>query len=120
NVGEHHSYDLPQTLVVGDFHAKQTTGSDVFWKYANLCARNTQPCANRGPRSSPAYDDLGDCNQQCRYCGAAFWYGEKLKGFLIISAYEFYLDVISFNAFSDEVVFRINVLASFVKDWILH
>nr|GFA89088.1 retrovirus-related Pol polyprotein from transposon TNT 1-94 [Tanacetum cinerariifolium] len=40
--------------------------------------------------------------------------------FLIISAYEFYLDVVSFNAFSDEVVFRINVLASSVKDWILH
>nr|GFA75806.1 folate transporter 1, chloroplastic-like [Tanacetum cinerariifolium] len=40
--------------------------------------------------------------------------------FLIISAYEFYLDVVSFNAFSDEVVFRINVLASSVRDWILH
>ncbi|GJR98040.1 alanine--glyoxylate aminotransferase 2 homolog 2, mitochondrial-like protein [Tanacetum coccineum] len=39
---------------------------------------------------------------------------------LIISTYEFYLDVVSFNAFSDEVVFRINVLASSVKDWILH
>nr|GFB82737.1 hypothetical protein [Tanacetum cinerariifolium] len=42
------------------------------------------------------------------------------SSFLIISAYEFYLDVISFNAFSDEVVFRINVLAFSVKDWILH
>ncbi|GJU20486.1 F-box/FBD/LRR-repeat protein-like protein [Tanacetum coccineum] len=40
--------------------------------------------------------------------------------FLIISAYEFYLDVVSSNAFSDEVVFRINVLASSMKDWILH
>nr|GEV61768.1 hypothetical protein [Tanacetum cinerariifolium] len=34
--------------------------------------------------------------------------------FLIISAYEFYPDVVSFNAFSDEVVFRINVLASVI------
>nr|GEW40441.1 WD-40 repeat-containing protein MSI4-like [Tanacetum cinerariifolium] len=44
----------------------------------------------------------------------------KEESFLIISAYKFYLDVVSFNVFSDEVVFRINVLASSVKDWILH
>nr|GEV91677.1 DNA helicase [Tanacetum cinerariifolium] len=26
------------------------------------------------------YVDLGDCNQQCQYCGAAFWFGKHLKG----------------------------------------
>nr|GEW53175.1 hypothetical protein [Tanacetum cinerariifolium] len=31
----------------------------------------------RGP--SLVYDDLGDCAHQCRRCGAAFWYGERLK-----------------------------------------
>ncbi|PWA37948.1 NB-ARC domains-containing protein [Artemisia annua] len=28
----------------------------------------------------PAYDDIGDCDQRCRYCGAAFWYEKRLKG----------------------------------------
>ncbi|GJV29256.1 DNA helicase [Tanacetum coccineum] len=26
------------------------------------------------------YEDLGDCDQHCRYCGAAFWYAKRLKG----------------------------------------
>ncbi|GJW09054.1 DNA helicase [Tanacetum coccineum] len=26
------------------------------------------------------YTDLGDCDQQCHHCGAAFWFGERLKG----------------------------------------
>nr|GEW50260.1 helitron helicase-like domain-containing protein [Tanacetum cinerariifolium] len=30
--------------------------------------------------ASPSYDDLGDCDQQRRHCGAAFCYGECLKG----------------------------------------
>ncbi|PWA88248.1 hypothetical protein CTI12_AA122290 [Artemisia annua] len=30
--------------------------------------------------SLPAYDDIGDCDQRCRHCGAAFWYEELLKG----------------------------------------
>ncbi|GJY72844.1 DNA helicase [Tanacetum coccineum] len=29
---------------------------------------------------SYTYVDLGDCTQRCRYCGASFWYGERLKG----------------------------------------
>ncbi|PWA44131.1 helitron helicase-like domain-containing protein [Artemisia annua] len=29
---------------------------------------------------SPVYEDLGDCNERCRYCKAAFWHGECLKG----------------------------------------
>nr|GEW05746.1 helitron helicase-like domain-containing protein [Tanacetum cinerariifolium] len=31
-------------------------------------------------RRSYGYADFGDCNQQCQHCGAAFWFGERLKG----------------------------------------
>jgi hypothetical protein len=27
---------------------------------------------------SPPYEDIGDCNERCRHCGAAFWYGERV------------------------------------------
>lgn len=27
---------------------------------------------------SPSYEDLGDCDQRCRHCGVAFWYGERV------------------------------------------
>lgn len=30
--------------------------------------------------ASPFYQDLGDCNERCRYCNAAFWNGEQLAG----------------------------------------
>ncbi|PWA92061.1 hypothetical protein CTI12_AA083870 [Artemisia annua] len=30
------------------------------------------------PDPSPSYQDLGDCDQRCRYCGAAFWYEERV------------------------------------------
>ncbi|PWA59840.1 DNA topoisomerase 2 [Artemisia annua] len=33
--------------------------------------------SNEGPY--PLYEDLGDCTYRCRYCGAAFWYGERVK-----------------------------------------
>ncbi|GJS05510.1 DNA helicase [Tanacetum coccineum] len=39
-----------------------------------------------GEGFSTVYDDLGDGDQQCHYCGAAFWYGERLKGHSIRSA----------------------------------
>ncbi|PWA34964.1 helitron helicase-like domain-containing protein [Artemisia annua] len=29
---------------------------------------------------SPVYEDLGDCNERCHYCKAAFWHEERLKG----------------------------------------
>ncbi|PWA94852.1 hypothetical protein CTI12_AA055470 [Artemisia annua] len=29
---------------------------------------------------SPVYEDLGDCNERCRYCNVAFWHEERLKG----------------------------------------
>lgn len=36
--------------------------------YIYLCAEST-----------PSYEDLGDCDQRCRHCGAAFWYEERVK-----------------------------------------
>ncbi|GKD97434.1 hypothetical protein Tco_1381331, partial [Tanacetum coccineum] len=30
--------------------------------------------------TSYKYSDLGDCDRRCRYCGASFWYVERLKG----------------------------------------
>nr|GEW74092.1 DNA helicase [Tanacetum cinerariifolium] len=32
------------------------------------------------PGTSYTYSDLGDCDRRCRYCGASFWYVERLKG----------------------------------------
>ncbi|GJW81635.1 DNA helicase [Tanacetum coccineum] len=29
--------------------------------------------------TSYTYSDLGDCDRRCRYCGASFWYVERLK-----------------------------------------
>ncbi|GJT65827.1 DNA helicase [Tanacetum coccineum] len=36
--------------------------------------------SGQGRGRSYAYADLGDCDQQCHHCGAAFWFGERLKG----------------------------------------
>ncbi|GKD19288.1 hypothetical protein Tco_1208446, partial [Tanacetum coccineum] len=49
NVWARRSSVLTQTPVVDGFHAKQTTGPNVFRKYAALCAKNTRPRSNRGP-----------------------------------------------------------------------
>ncbi|PWA70334.1 DNA helicase Pif1-like protein [Artemisia annua] len=35
---------------------------------------------HQSENQSPVYDDLGDCNERCRYCKATFWHGERLKG----------------------------------------
>ncbi|GKB31098.1 DNA helicase [Tanacetum coccineum] len=42
---------------------------------------NTEGCSSAtAVGSSYTYGDLGDYTQRCRYCGASFWYGERLKG----------------------------------------
>ncbi|GJX63681.1 hypothetical protein Tco_0296581 [Tanacetum coccineum] len=41
---------------------------------ADACSLARQPVGR-----SYTYVDLGDCTQRCRYCGAFFWYGERLK-----------------------------------------
>ncbi|GJV88660.1 DNA helicase [Tanacetum coccineum] len=52
NVWARRSSVLTQTPVVDGFHAKQTTGPNVFRKYAAVCAKNTRPRSNRGPGTS--------------------------------------------------------------------
>nr|GEW39505.1 DNA helicase [Tanacetum cinerariifolium] len=39
---------------------------------------DTNSVASAG--TSYTYSDLGDCDCRCRYCGAFFWYVERLKG----------------------------------------
>ncbi|PWA85139.1 helitron helicase-like domain-containing protein [Artemisia annua] len=39
-----------------------------------------QSDVHRSEDQSLLYEDLGDCNERCRYCNAAFWQGERLKG----------------------------------------
>ncbi|GJZ76324.1 DNA helicase, partial [Tanacetum coccineum] len=42
---------------------------------------NAEACSSAAAVGrSYTYVDLGDCTQRCRYCGASFWYGERLKG----------------------------------------
>lgn len=38
-----------------------------------------------GIGASPAYDDLGDCDQRCPYCNAVFWLGERLMSNALLS-----------------------------------
>ncbi|PWA45389.1 hypothetical protein CTI12_AA509780 [Artemisia annua] len=38
-----------------------------------------------------AYDDIGDCDQRCPYCGATFWYEKQLKGHSNTSRPEYHL-----------------------------
>nr|GEV01133.1 retrovirus-related Pol polyprotein from transposon TNT 1-94 [Tanacetum cinerariifolium] len=42
----------------------------------------TGQCRSSGHVRGISYEctDLGDCDQQCHHCGAAFWFGERLKG----------------------------------------
>ncbi|GJY33138.1 hypothetical protein Tco_0417607 [Tanacetum coccineum] len=42
----------------------------------------TGQCRSSGHIGGVSYEytDLGDCNQQCHHCDAAFWFGERLKG----------------------------------------
>ncbi|PWA91741.1 hypothetical protein CTI12_AA087640 [Artemisia annua] len=38
-----------------------------------------QSDVHRSEDQSLLYEDLGDSNERCRYCNAAFWHGERLK-----------------------------------------
>ncbi|GJU48580.1 hypothetical protein Tco_1218135 [Tanacetum coccineum] len=66
-------------------HPTATVGSNstgrVIQKSPTIKRASGEGCssAHHGG-SSPDYDDLGDCDQQCLYYRAAFWYGERLKG----------------------------------------
>ncbi|GJU83002.1 DNA helicase [Tanacetum coccineum] len=41
--------------------------------------------------TSYTYSDLGDCDRRCRYCGASFWYVERLKRHLHNQTPEYHL-----------------------------
>lgn len=43
---------------------------------------------NQGPL--PPYEDIGDCHQVCRHCGAGFWLEERLKSTPINSRPEYH------------------------------
>ncbi|PWA50157.1 hypothetical protein CTI12_AA474270 [Artemisia annua] len=45
-----------------------------------LSTSSQQSNAHQSEAQSLLYEDLGDCNERCRYCSAAFWHGERLKG----------------------------------------
>nr|GFA25969.1 helitron helicase-like domain-containing protein [Tanacetum cinerariifolium] len=86
--------------------AVESLDFNVFGKYSDLCRTNavtgtysilfnsiidnvskkTQRSApvvessSKTPRKLYGYVDLGDCDQQCQHCGAAFWLGERLNG----------------------------------------
>nr|GEU53274.1 DNA helicase [Tanacetum cinerariifolium] len=66
-----------------------------------------EPFANTGVTAQSgdhednvSYIDLGNCDQQCRYCGCLFWYGERLKG----NNYEPDFAMTSFGAKVDDSV----------------
>nr|GEU72572.1 DNA helicase [Tanacetum cinerariifolium] len=59
----------------------ESTGTLRGGRSIRVASQNGEGCStftNAG--NLGVYEDLGDCNQQCRYCGAAFWYAERLKG----------------------------------------
>lgn len=41
--------------------------------------------------ASPSYEDIGDCTYRCHYCGAAFWYGERVQRASTISRPKYHL-----------------------------
>ncbi|KAK9055983.1 hypothetical protein SSX86_027070 [Deinandra increscens subsp. villosa] len=47
---------------------------------SNLYAPQEQQ-VRRPPAHQDDYRDLGDCDQTCEFCGAAFWFLERLKSF---------------------------------------
>nr|GEY26654.1 helitron helicase-like domain-containing protein [Tanacetum cinerariifolium] len=61
--------------VVGVRSTSRRTGRRVLTSDSTA---DTNSVASAG--TSYTYSDLGDCDQRCRYCGASFWYVERLKG----------------------------------------
>nr|GEZ47201.1 DNA helicase [Tanacetum cinerariifolium] len=50
-------------------------------RIANVTRDDGEGCSSGQGRGMPyGYVDLRDCNQQCQHCGAAFWFGKRLKG----------------------------------------
>nr|GEZ57111.1 helitron helicase-like domain-containing protein [Tanacetum cinerariifolium] len=61
-------------------------------RIANVRCYDGEGCnAGQGRGKLYGYVDLGDYNQQCQHCGAAFWLGERLKGHSNYRTPEYYL-----------------------------
>ncbi|GKB89354.1 hypothetical protein Tco_0961626 [Tanacetum coccineum] len=61
--------------VVGGRSTSRRTGHRVLTSGSTV---DTTTVASAG--TSYTYTDFGDCDRRCRYCGASFWYAERLKG----------------------------------------
>ncbi|GJT41346.1 DNA helicase [Tanacetum coccineum] len=60
---------------VGVRSTSRRTGRRVLTSGSTV---DTTSVASAG--TSYTYSDFGDCDRRCRYCGASFWYVERLKG----------------------------------------
>nr|GEV59843.1 helitron helicase-like domain-containing protein [Tanacetum cinerariifolium] len=70
------------------YTARKATDSWI----ANVRCHDGEGCnAGQGRGKLYGYVDLGDYNQQCQHCGAAFWLGECLKGHFNYRTPEYHL-----------------------------
>ncbi|GJV15685.1 DNA helicase [Tanacetum coccineum] len=72
--------------VVGGRSTSRRTGHHVLTSGSTVDTTNV---ASAG--TSYTYSDLGDCDRRCRYCGASFWYVERLKRHLHNQTHEYHL-----------------------------
>ncbi|GKB24829.1 hypothetical protein Tco_0864230, partial [Tanacetum coccineum] len=72
--------------VVGGRSTSRRTGHRVLTSGSIV---DSNSVASAG--TSYTYSDLGDCDRRCRYCGASFWYVERLKRHLHNQTPEYHL-----------------------------
>ncbi|GKD03195.1 hypothetical protein Tco_1178169, partial [Tanacetum coccineum] len=60
------------------WHTRAGANSDVASKRKSTICREPLPNVTSQGVSS-FYIDIGDCEYSCQYCGAKFWYGERLQ-----------------------------------------
>ncbi|PWA96547.1 DNA helicase [Artemisia annua] len=76
--------DDPQTAAYTNRRSRRTRRQRILMQHfqsslhspANAREEGSSSCTQQG--EFPPYDDLGDCTQRCPYCGASFWFGERL------------------------------------------
>ncbi|KAD7476907.1 hypothetical protein E3N88_00043 [Mikania micrantha] len=71
---------LRSTLIAAGQRSRTTSNqSTVMFNVVsdNTLSSQTYRCSS----SSPFYEDLGDCSQVCEFCGAMFWFEERLRSF---------------------------------------
>ncbi|PWA45028.1 hypothetical protein CTI12_AA517190 [Artemisia annua] len=78
--------DAPQTGDYTNRRSRRTKRHGILMQnfqyssqsHVNTIEEGSSSCTPQG--TFPVYDDLGDCSERCPYCGAAFWFGERLMG----------------------------------------